>query len=717
MGRKPSKVSNHTKQTINFSRSLLGHPEKFESTSRGQNPVNTETNPPATQSKTLVLENSKSPLGKTKLRNIYCTDGKVTLQVNTDHCQSITGKQTLPEISNTRRCHQRATLVAESHGGAISNISEIPNMLYNHGCSRQRMGSNNELLSSKRTLEPRPNNMAQQPKRALGSLQSFEYQGSRTERNFSDVADRQQNLGCVYYEAGRYKINETSQDDLRDFRITRKIQYPPNCQVPPGSLQRHSGQFVSLQPVARVASEQRDYRSNLQNIRNSASGPICDKQLCSGTNVCVRRCTRPKCPFCGCLQQTVELQTSLRISASGPSCTCSSPFRPMHRNLPTGGTQLEENFLASSTQAEIESTTINDTQHRKTPDRSPDEQTTTSCRNVTIAGLANTGWCDMLKGWSRTNITLIESSWRKSTQKTYRHAWRKWLHWCSINNYQPYKSTPDQTAQYLCHLYNDIKLAPRTILLHKSVVVTFANPLDADRINNHPLVKHILKGIQSQQPPLRRPPIWNVDNLVDHLNRCTVNQENLFEVSRHVAALLLLASGRRVHDLTLLQINDGYLIDNDTDIILFPKYGSKTDSNDHQQSGWKLLKNTNKKMDIVSWIRTLITISNQRRSSQGDLYNLFITTRGKVRGASRTVIAGWIRTLLREANISGSPGSFRAAVASNILHKGHEFVDEVLKRGNWKSRRTVFNHYYREINASNGLSSRINPMLQNFVPI
>lgn len=229
-------------------------------------------------------------------------------------------------------------------------------------------------------------------------------------------------------------------------------------------------------------------------------------------------------------------------------------------------------------------------------------------------------------------------------------------------------------------------------------------------------MRHVLKGIQAKQPTINRPPIWNVNKLIDYLNNYNIAEDSLFEVSRHVAVLLLLSSGRRVHDLTLLEIGPQSYIDLETEIILWPKFGSKTDTSNHQQSGWKLLKNSNQKIDLVHWIHILIKMSNHRRSDK-NIKNLFITTRGKVQGASRTVIAGWIRTLLLNAGISASAGSFRAAVASDILHKKHESIDEILKRGNWKSQNTVFNHYFREIDSLHALSPRINPMLQTFASI
>uniref|UniRef100_A0A8D8XHQ0 Uncharacterized protein n=1 Tax=Cacopsylla melanoneura TaxID=428564 RepID=A0A8D8XHQ0_9HEMI len=60
---------------------------------------------------------------------------------------------------------------------------------------------------------------------------------------------------------------------------------------------------------------------------------------------------------------------------------------------------------------------------------------------------------------------------------------------------------------------------------------------------------------------------------------------------RHVATLLLGASGRRVHDLTLMHVTEDGLQRIPPDRV-FLAFDSKTDSNSRSQSGWRLSPNT-----------------------------------------------------------------------------------------------------------------------------
>jgi len=179
------------------------------------------------------------------------------------------------------------------------------------------------------------------------------------------------------------------------------------------------------------------------------------------------------------------------------------------------------------------------------------------------------------------------------------------------------------------------------------------------------------------------------------------DRSSLFEVSRHVAVLLLLASGRRVHDLTLLSVDEDNFQDLGDSIVFWPEFGSKTDSADQQQSGWQLShQETEPVFDVLSWVRQLLVLSRQRRRRHR-LSALFITTRGRLAPASRTVIAGWIRTALAAAGIDASPGSFRSAVGSSRLAAGCS-LDDVLRRGNWRSPQTFLRHYYRPIAKGSG---------------
>ncbi|KAL4719933.1 hypothetical protein ACJJTC_018316 [Scirpophaga incertulas] len=404
----------------------------------------------------------------------------------------------------------------------------------------------------------------------------------------------------------------------------------------------------------------------------------------------------------------------LPSSSINPSSTPSSAI--IRRPVPAGDPILATSVLGTRSSEACPTTSTEDSEPSVEFNRPANQPSSTRGGQVKFGGMDGTGWLNQIEDWSESEVLLLENSWRTSTLKTYKPVWSRWRQWAISHNIPVDSPKPQSLAKYLCHLFNEIKLAPRTVALHKSVVATFANPNQSLALSSHPLVKQVIKGIFARQPPQKKPLSWKIEDLLNFLKNYTFQEDSIFGVSRHTSLLLLLASGRRVHDLTLLNIEEDSFEDNGDEIIFWPKFGSKTDTASYRQSGWSLkrIDICHNRLDLVFWIRKLINISSSRRHSR-NIHNLFITTRGVVKGASRSIIAGWVRSIFKEAKINASAGSFRAAVASDIWSSNRYDIDEVLLRGNWRSRNTFLNHYFKEIPKQSRAISNI--LIESFNPV
>lgn len=306
------------------------------------------------------------------------------------------------------------------------------------------------------------------------------------------------------------------------------------------------------------------------------------------------------------------------------------------------------------------------------------------------------GWDLALTDWSQEQIGLLKSSWRDSTKKSYASAWRRWCLWAKNNNLVFRSPTGSDLARFLSDLFQKHTFSYNTILFHRSVVSTLCDPNKANNLSSHPLVIRILKAIALQTPKQQKPAIWDVDKMYTWLTNNHNPNFDLYECSRKTACILLLCSGRRVHDLTLLSIDPKHFSISDDHAIFWPLFGSKTDKADYRQSGWRLLDN--KESDALSpvfWLKSLIKLSKSRRDSCR-VSNLFLTVSGEPRAASRTVIANWVKSTLTAAGVQAPAGSVRSAVASKnwILNFP---LDEILARGNWRSQHTFTKFYRREV--------------------
>lgn len=99
-------------------------------------------------------------------------------------------------------------------------------------------------------------------------------------------------------------------------------------------------------------------------------------------------------------------------------------------------------------------------------------------------------------------------------------------------------------------------MAYANIFVHKTVVVTLSDPEQVKNLSSHPLITSMLKAInlKKQASMIPKSQIWNIQDLLLWLESHLPDKRRIFQVSRHVALLLLLASGRRIQDLTLLSI-------------------------------------------------------------------------------------------------------------------------------------------------------------------
>ncbi|KAI5727554.1 hypothetical protein M8J77_003708 [Diaphorina citri] len=331
------------------------------------------------------------------------------------------------------------------------------------------------------------------------------------------------------------------------------------------------------------------------------------------------------------------------------------------------------------------------------PDRPSHKASSSRIRLSEIAGFPGSGWTSEVSGWDQSDLDLLRSSWRESTLNTFKAPWKRWLAWTSSSGVSVNNPAPKDLARFLSYLHS-LNFSYSSILVHKSVVANFANPSRTQELTGHPVVRQILKAISLKRAiglPEKRE-IWDVSTLISWISDHPPNQDSFFEVARHTAILLLLCSGRRVHDLTLLLSSRDGFQDLGDRAVFWPAFGSKTDTSGHRQSGWQLKQNpSNPLFDPLFWVRKLISLSSARIGKK-DVKSLFITTRGEVKAASRSIIAGWIKTAFSAAGINASAGSFRSAVGSSRMNS--EFsLDVILSKGNWKGPTNFLKHYYKPV--------------------
>lgn len=450
----------------------------------------------------------------------------------------------------------------------------------------------------------------------------------------------QESHGCSLYQQGRLnEVEETSEPDTRAVEGDGSFKHIHDGTVLPGAIQLRSRCPITWQGLSGMAPDAYSDAKHFRNMGHTTSRLIRVEDGPCGDDVCISGHTRSESIFSQRVPSSMELRTCLAIPSTKPNTTGSVSAEHGERSIYSDSSEVEDGILASRPTSSGHSRPLPNPEPATNFDRHENRNTPT---RDSFGSLADFGWTNEIKDWSVEEKSLL-SSWRKSTIATYIPAWNKWKTWCVSNNTSYKIPSPEQVARYLAYLHKSEGWAYRTILVHKSAITTFTNL--SDSLSSNFFVKHILRAISVARVKEAKPPIWNTKSVLRYLENNAPDENNLYQVSRRTATLLLLAAGRRVHDLTLLRIDAEKYIDEGNAIVLWPCFGSKTDNINYRQTGWRLKEHLNKNLDCVHWTRQLIRTSQDRRRS-GTLPELFITARGEPKLASRTVIGGWIKSVL-----------------------------------------------------------------------
>lgn len=618
--------------------------------------------------------------------------------------------ETLPNSCNSTK---RTSLVESKPQKELADSLSPCIQLSSHRCLECCLGCPAKRCDAFRCMELGGKESTFQSSRNVSGLARPKRSGSAPGRIVTDDAERQPDSCCLLKKRRRDKVNSPYGLDLSNFDFDRSFQDPPGNTLPTRSVQWRGGSTVAALSSTRMASCSPNYESDLRQIWHTCNRPICVSSSTRGAGL---RHIGPEGSGSLSLQRfqpDLELSPGLGISTSLPDATC-TPTSEQRDGVVLGSrSTMAQSVLEVRSKKSCPGPAIYDSQIESIPDRYDVRTSTSNGLGHDPRGLEVWGWEESLVGWSQNQKDLLRRSWRESSLKTYKPIWQRWRIWANENNVVCYKPTGSDLARFLIDMYQNYKLSYNTILVYKSAVSTLCDPNSDIRLSSHLLVRHALKSISIATTKPKKTPVWDVDVLVDWLKAHSPDINSLYECSGHTAILLLLSSGRRVHDLTLLAVGKEQCIFMENFVIFWPKYGSKTDTATNRQSGWRISKNKdNLTLDPLFWIQRLIDLSRLRRSACG-ADNLFLTTCGKPKAASSTNIAGWVKKILLRAGINASPGSVRSAVASKNWVQNCP-LDEILARGNWRSENTFLKFYCKEINPS---PKESNSMCSVFTPV
>lgn len=565
--------------------------------------------------------------------------------------------------------------------------------LSKHRCFRHGLGSPIRPNPTRRFLEQTSTKLAQQQEGNVCSVFSHKTPCPQIKRFPCPSTVRQSYSGCVHTQRGGNSVNRVAGNDLSVVSSARSMECDTISSLPSGKVQSDSRPVIKEATYSRVASPASGNLRNLRAMGISDHRSICIEAISCCPKVRHYRRKRSWGRIHRRLQSRLGLPPGMGLPASQLDTTRPGTSQQSTGDVFTSHTRLGTSVLETrSGNASLRTSAIN----YKSPesiDRLNDGPPPTMPTTANIASLEGWGWGQRIASWTDEQKELLAGCWRQSTINTYLPALNRWVVWCTKYTLDARKPKPEDVAKFLAETFLTEGLSYRTILLHKSAVSTYCG--QDEKTFSHFLVKNVLRAIQNAKPSSHKCPIWDPRQVFDWLINNN-GKSTLFEAARRSATILLLASGRRLHDLTLLRFSDSQYQDSGDSIRLWPSYGSKTDKGSKRQPGWELKKHEIANICPVTWIRRYIEESKYRREQNISTNSLFITLRGEAKAATKTMIGGWVRSVLRDAGIEASPGSCRPAVAS-LAWLENRSIEEILDRGNWRCENTFKKYYCREI--------------------
>lgn len=704
LARQLQKVRDLSIKNTRVSRRGLGHQRKLQIPATRKSVRSPSVPSPLPSGRQLDPQAGSTPLRETQLRSLHHPAGKAALPPDATPLSSSEEGST-NSVTTPSRSEIRDDMVATKcwrcipHSPTTSSI-QLPN----YRCFRCGLGGTGKRRKIHGRMGESSRELALQSKRNVLGTGSDKDERTDSTRLDLTAPKRQPNRDSLHQTGRRNEIRSPSRSYDRASGDSRSPENNSVTTILTRAIQHRCRSPVSRPSQSGVAPTQRSINNNLPKMGHSKRRPVCVTRSTRSAKLRIARRKRLESLISQCIQQVMELRPGMDISATQSNTSGASPSESSLRSLHNSSSQVEETVLGNRPSLESSRQASGDQGLACQLDGHNDRQGTSTDQGPGITSLAGFGWETLLKEWTDQEKTLLEGAWRKSTLKTYRPIWAKWSVWCSQNNVDKLVPSPIQVARYLASLHIEHGLAYRTILLYKSVISSMCEPTCQDKISQNSIVKHLLKAISLAKPLPQKAPIWDARILINYLKQKSPNQHNLYEVSGRTAILLLLTSGRRVHDLTLLRCDPKHLIDNGSTIVLHPVFGSKTDSSKYQQSSWKVLSGADRNIDVVFWLRQLLIVSKTKRE-QKQLTELFISCQSICKPASPTMIGGWIRHILKDAGIAASPGSTRSAVSSlNWLEKYP--INEILSRANWQHDTTFHRHYQRSIQPGSNIDSQ-----------
>lgn len=318
-----------------------------------------------------------------------------------------------------------------------------------------------------------------------------------------------------------------------------------------------------------------------------------------------------------------------------------------------------------------------------------------------------------LTGVSDAAQEILTHSWRGSTKTKYEGYLRKWKAYCELHKHNWLDTDVTTCVNFLAKLHLE-GLGYSGVNTARSALSAVTTIPGGNRVGEHPLVKRLLRGIYSRNPPTPRYDcVWDVNLVFKFLRDVKSPGElSLKELSLYTVTLLLILSAERCQ--TIAQLTLDGIVFNQGSVDLKIKGLLKTSRPGYHRGNLSFRAYPEEcKLCVVTLLREYVNRTSLLRvSDQPKVGPLFISFSAPHKPVSATTVGRWTKLVLAKAGVDiekFSAHSTRAAAVSAA--KTAMPVEHIIKQVGWASESMFAKFYDKPIQSAGDMG---NTLLERF---
>lgn len=284
---------------------------------------------------------------------------------------------------------------------------------------------------------------------------------------------------------------------------------------------------------------------------------------------------------------------------------------------------------------------------------------------------------------------IMENSLSSSTMKQYNSTLKMWWKFCNDRKFSPFTGNISQVISFLQNILTSTTNIYTSFNTHRAAL----SLITSTNLGESLLLKRFLKGIFKLRPP--RPKYnctWDPQQVLNYLENLESN-DSLKALSSKLITLLALATGQRIHTLSLISCDNISIVP--TGIKIRIPALVKTSRAGSFQPYLDLPYFLHRpKLCVASTLQEYMEKTKSFRSSLDE--KLFFTSKPPYRPASKQTLSRWVKETMINAGIDSdlfSPHSTRHASTSAALRKGLS-LDKIRKTAGWTDKSSIFARFY-----------------------